>query len=57
MRDLGSSSTLILLNGRRITASAYADPNQGKSAVYDLNSIPVSAIERIEVFKGGASAV
>ena len=57
MRGLGSSSTLVLLNGRRITASAYADPNQGKSAVYDLNSIPVSAIERVEIFKDGASAV
>lgn len=57
MRGLGASSTLVLLNGRRITASAYADPNQGKSAVYDLNSIPVSAIERVEVFKDGASAV
>lgn len=57
LRGLGSSSTLILLNGRRITASAYADPNQGKSAVYDLNTIPVSAIERVEIFKDGASAV
>ena len=57
LRGLGSSSTLILLNGRRITASAYADPNQGKSAVYDLNSIPVSALERVEIFKDGASAV
>ncbi len=57
LRGLGSSSTLILLNGRRITASAYADPNQGKSTVYDLNSIPLSAIERVELFKDGASAV
>lgn len=57
LRGLGSSSTLILLNGRRITASAYADPNQGKSTVYDLNNIPVSAIERVEIFKDGASAV
>jgi len=57
LRGLGSSSTLILLNGRRITASAYADPNQGKSAVYDLNTIPVSAIERVEIFKDGASSV
>ena len=57
LRGLGSSSTLILLNGRRITASAYADPNQGKSAVYDLNTIPISAIERVEIFKDGASAV
>ncbi|MES2259041.1 MAG: TonB-dependent receptor [Pseudomonadota bacterium] len=57
LRGLGSSSTLVLLNGRRMTSSAYADPNQGKSAVYDLNSIPLSAIERVEVFKDGASAV
>ncbi|WP_256079740.1 TonB-dependent receptor [Massilia sp. YIM B04103] len=57
LRGMGSSSTLVLLNGRRITASAYADPNQGKSAVYDLNSIPVSALERVEIFKDGASAV
>ena len=57
LRGLGSSATLILLNGRRITASAYADPNQGKSAVYDLNTIPISAIERVEIFKDGASAV
>ena len=57
LRGLGSSSTLILLNGRRIAAAAYADPNNGKSTVYDLNSIPVSAIARVEVFKDGASAV
>ena len=57
LRGLGSSSTLVLLNGRRIASSAYADPNQGKSAVYDLNSIPISAIERVEIFKDGASAV
>jgi len=57
LRNLGTSSTLVLLNGRRIAASAYADPNQGKSTIYDLNSIPVSAIARVEVFKDGASAV
>ena len=57
LRGLGTSSTLVLLNGRRIAASAYADPNNGKSTIYDLNSIPVSAIARVEVFKDGASAV
>lgn len=57
LRGLGTSSTLVLLNGRRIAAAAYADPNNGKSTVYDLNSIPVSAIARVEVFKDGASAV
>jgi iron complex outermembrane receptor protein len=57
LRNLGTSSTLVLLNGRRIAAAAYADPNNGKSTIYDLNSIPVSAIARVEVFKDGASAV
>ena len=48
LRALGSTSTLILLNGRRMTPSAYANPNNGQSTLYDLNSIPISAIERIE---------
>ncbi len=57
LRGLGQSSTLVLLNGRRLTPSAYADPNNGKSTAYDLNNIPLSAIERVEIFKDGASAV
>ena len=57
LRGLGSSSTLILLNGRRMTPSAYADPNNGNSTLYDLNSIPLSALDRVEILKDGASAV
>lgn len=57
LRGLGASSTLVLLNGRRVTASAYADPNQGRSTVYDLNTIPLSALDRVEILKDGASAV
>ena len=57
LRNLGSTSTLILLNGRRITPSAYANPNNGTSTLYDLNTIPISALERVEIFKDGASAV
>ncbi|WP_394777856.1 TonB-dependent receptor plug domain-containing protein, partial [Undibacterium sp.] len=57
LRNLGSTSTLILLNGRRMTPSAFANPNNGQSTLYDLNSIPVSALDRIEVLKDGASAV
>ena len=57
LRGLSSTSTLILLNGRRMTPSAYADPNDGNSTLYDLNSIPLSALERVEILKGGASAV
>ena len=57
LRNLTATSTLILLNGRRMTPSAYANPNNGTSTLYDLNSIPVSAIARVEVLKDGASAV
>lgn len=57
LRGLSSTSTLILLNGRRMTPSAYADPNDGNSTLFDLNSIPLSAIERVEVLKDGAAAV
>jgi iron complex outermembrane receptor protein len=57
LRNLTATSTLILLNGRRMTPSAYANPNNGTSTLYDLNSIPISAIARVEVLKDGASAV
>jgi len=57
LRGLGSAATLVLLNGRRLPPSAYADPNTGNSTVYNLNSIPVDAIDRIEVLKDGASAI
>jgi iron complex outermembrane receptor protein len=57
LRALGASSTLILLNGRRVAPAAYANPNTGQSVQYNLNTIPVSAIARVEVFRDGASAV
>lgn len=57
LRGLGSSSTLVLLNGRRMTPAPYADPNEGNSVLYDLNSIPLSAIERVEILQDGASAI
>ncbi len=43
--------TLVLLDGQRLTTSALS----GAQAV-DLNTIPLSMIERIEVLKDGASA-
>lgn len=57
LRGLGSQSTLTLLNGRRISPAAFNDPNTGQSVITNLNSIPASAIERIEILKDGASAV
>jgi iron complex outermembrane receptor protein len=51
LRGLGGGSTLVLLNGRRLGNYAF----DGESV--DLNSIPLSAIERVEVLKDGASAI
>lgn len=50
-RGLGPNSTLVLINGRRA-------PTHGKSGkAVDLNSIPMAAIQRIEILKDGASAI
>lgn len=57
LRGLGSASTLTLINGRRMAATATADPNTGQSTLYNINNIPMSAIERVEIVKDGASAV
>lgn len=57
LRGLGSAATLTLLNGRRISPAAFNDPNVGSTVVTNLNSIPASAIERIEVLRDGASAI
>jgi iron complex outermembrane receptor protein len=57
LRGLGSVATLVLLNGRRLAPAPYADPNVGQGSSYNLNTIPVSAIERIDVLKDGASAI
>ncbi len=57
LRGLGSSATLVLLNGRRVAPVGQADPNFGQSAVVNLDSFPVNVIERIEILKDGASAI
>ncbi|TRX55268.1 TonB-dependent receptor domain-containing protein [Thalassomonas sp. M1454] len=54
LRGLGPSSTLTLVNGRRIAASSFA---AGTQNFVDVNSIPLAAIERIEVLATGASAI
>ena len=49
IRGVGSNRTLVLINGRRLATTL------GGSV--DLNNIPSSIIERIEVLKDGASAI
>jgi iron complex outermembrane recepter protein len=51
LRGLGSRRTLVLVDGRRVAKS----PNVGDAA--DINSIPLAAVERIEILTDGASAI
>ena len=51
LRGLGGNKTLVLLNGRRIANHAY------DSGSADLNAIPMSALERVEVLRDGASSI
>jgi iron complex outermembrane receptor protein len=55
LRGLGSQRTLVLLNGRRL--APYGMGFVGDSVSVDVNSIPLAAVERVEILKDGASAV
>jgi iron complex outermembrane receptor protein len=50
IHDVGSAYTLVLLNGRRIAPAT-------SGTTIDVNSIPLAAVERIEVLTDGASAL
>ncbi|WP_255326227.1 TonB-dependent receptor [Sphingobium sp. EM0848] len=54
LRGLGVSSTLVLIDGLRSTNFPIND--DGHNAYVDLNSIPFSLVERVEVLKDGASS-
>lgn len=51
LRGLGSQRTLVLLDGRRLPQA----PMLGESV--DMNTIPLAAVERIEILSDGASAI
>ena len=55
LRGLGQKATLVLINGRRTASYGFAQNLQ--DTFVDLNSIPNSAIDRIEILKDGASAI
>jgi outer membrane receptor protein involved in Fe transport len=52
LRNLGSNRTLVLVDGKRMVNGGV-----GAGTAVDLNSIPTSAVERVEVLKDGGSAV
>ncbi|HVO45088.1 MAG TPA: TonB-dependent receptor [Steroidobacteraceae bacterium] len=51
LRGLGARSTLVLLDGRRLA------PGGSEAEFVDIESIPLSAIERIDILPDGASAL
>ena len=51
LRDLGAARTLILINGRRLL------PGDPVYPAGDINAIPSTLIQRVEVLTGGASSV
>ncbi len=59
LRGLGADQVLVLLNGKRRHTTALINVNgtvgRGQSAV-DLNAIPASMIDRIEILRDGAAA-
>lgn len=59
LRGLGPDQTLVLINGKRRHQSAliniFGSRGRGNTGT-DLNAIPASSIDRIEVLRDGASA-
>jgi iron complex outermembrane receptor protein len=51
LRGLPAKYTLVLLNGRRVANYAF------NNSPVDLNSIPLAAVERVEILRDGASAI
>ena len=50
LRGLGADRTLVLLDGRRVQKDAFTN-------AADLNLIPFTSVERIEILKDSASAI
>src|SRR5438874_3485764 len=59
LRGLGPDQVLVLVNGKRRHTSSLVNVNgtigRGSTGI-DLNAIPASAIERIEILRDGAAA-
>ena len=53
LRGLGANRTLVLLNGRRAGPAG----TRGGVSSFDLNVLPLGAVERIDILKDGASSI
>jgi iron complex outermembrane receptor protein len=60
LRGLNPDQVLVLVNGKRRHVSAVVNDNtkigRGTNA-FDFNTIPLSAVERVEILRDGASAL
>lgn len=57
LRGLGTGATLVLINGRRPVNSASGMFDGLRADSFNINRIPLGAIERIEVLTDGGSAI
>lgn len=58
LRGLGSGSTLVLVDGRRVAQSGAGNRSSDtRQGFVDLNTIPLGMIDRVEVITDGASAI
>lgn len=58
LRGLGSGSTLVLVDGRRVAQAGDRNRSSASGQGFvDLNTIPLGLIERIEIITDGASAI
>ena len=55
LRGFGVGTTLVLINGKRLTN--YPAAYQSNTTVFNFGAIPIAAVERIEVLAQGASAI
>lgn len=53
LRGLGAERTLVLLNGRRAGPAG----TRGAVSAFDLNVLPQSIVEQVEILKDGASSI
>ena len=57
LRGLAQGNTLVLLNGRRVVVHPTSQQDTVPVFGYNVNSIPLSGLERVEVLKEGAAAL
>lgn len=58
LRGIGSGSTLVLLNGRRVAPHPVTSPDGGAlSFSANVNQLPTQGLERIDVLRDGASSI